>query len=341
MTSSSGVKGMSSWTYRPPADAPARVSIVAEAPSTALNWDTTAQRAERKRAGIDPLGPLRKACRRPGHLSAVAELTTVDEFTAFMEAIDRCSIDSIAVRLERGGGLFDNGDMFAAVFVDLLDIDLCKLIIWCKTASLPLNHLDHSIPAIARYLTRPRTTQLQQLGVMGCTGSLAATGMMKLHNRFEGGLWEERLYGMGTSAGEQIMQYGSANVSPQPEVRHTVLRSLVVARMLLFAKPTQRTGIASLPTELIRDIVQQSAPYTNALTSTQWRVLFGHAEDRAAFKAIAREVRVREKRRGFTLVSILEPSIATEWLYNGGFLAQVDMARMAELGDTDSWLDLR
>lgn len=185
-------------------------------------------------------------------------------------------------------------------------------------------------------------TQLQQLRLSGYTGDDANTGMMLLRNRLRGGEWEGTIEGKGMSAGDQMCSFDETNMSPQPEVRRTVLRSLVVARMLLFAKHGQRTGIANLPTEIIRDIVQQSAPDPHALTSTQWRVLLAHAEDRAAFKAIAGEVRVRERRRKrhkFTLMPLPEPSIATEWLYNGGFLAQVDMPRMREFGDHDSWRD--
>lgn len=44
----------------------------------------------------------------------------VDDFKAFMEAINRCVMDSLTVRLEQGG-LFDSADEFVAVFVELLD----------------------------------------------------------------------------------------------------------------------------------------------------------------------------------------------------------------------------
>ncbi|WOO82479.1 uncharacterized protein LOC62_04G005967 [Vanrija pseudolonga] len=319
-----------------PWEASTRIRIIAEGQSPTLNWDTTAERAERKKRG-NPLAPLRKTfyqriwcvkhlARRP-HFCGTATFSSYDELDTIMTVINSCTIDSLEIVLRRGGR-FLSAEAFIDQFVKRLEIPVRRLTFRSRSSSLRLNDLEVSTSAIERYMAKPQIMQRAEVCLVGH----ATPGAEKAMRRYQTCHWI-LTYPGDTKKKLQFGRYALYTRCPNPDVRKAAMRALVTARVLLLAKRGERTGIADLPTDLIHDILRASVWTPPQLTAKMWGVILRHAEDREAFTTLAREVDRIAPRRGPYHKSNMyvngpkvnrRAKVFCEWMYNGGFWARLE-----------------
>ncbi|KAL1411589.1 hypothetical protein Q8F55_002553 [Vanrija albida] len=345
-----------------------RIKILAEARSTHLHWDAVAKSKEHD--DNDPFAPLRALCPTTPELArealederaagrpqfrAVAEFELGLEFDALLDAINSCTLDSLAITVE-AGGIFRSMDAFVEKFIDRLELRLRMLHIVSVSRSLSLHDLRLSIPAIARYIAGPRAPGIQEIGIgasfPGHPNRDAAPAFSLLVDRLD----RDWSYGRGVgwyplprveakrkSAARDPPKGATAyyrfnNVRSATKVGNTVLRALAVARVLLLAQRGERTGFADLPAEIVYDIVRHVMGPTS-LSARDWGVILRHAADRDALRSLAAEFarqgikcfNVPEDRRGLT--DHHDDRIRAEWMYNGGFLKWVNRPEVVKLG---------
>lgn len=103
----------------------------------------------------------------------------------------------------------------------------------------------------------------------------------------------------------------SRNAQLTSRVRQAAVRELVLARVLFHARAGgKRTGMASLPHELVAKIVLLASDDQAALTQAQRARLWRHAGDRLALAAIAAAMATAPD----------HAAAMDEWLANGGFV---------------------